>query len=37
MLAEALDPDLLGPTLPPMLSFTSPTGYTGSTGVRLFF
>ncbi|WP_155893698.1 exosporium leader peptide-containing protein, partial [Bacillus sp. GeD10] len=28
----ALDPNLIGPTLPPTLSFTLPTGPTGNTG-----
>ncbi|MGN4561960.1 exosporium leader peptide-containing protein [Bacillus cereus group sp. MYBK5-2] len=30
--ATALDPNLIGPTLPPIPSFTFPTGPTGSTG-----
>ncbi|WP_242256857.1 exosporium leader peptide-containing protein, partial [Bacillus cereus group sp. BfR-BA-01403] len=28
----ALDPNLIGPTLPPIPSFTLPTGDTGPTG-----
>ncbi|SFM38293.1 exosporium leader peptide, partial [Bacillus sp. 5mfcol3.1] len=30
--ASALDPNLIGPTLPPIPPFTFPTGPTGSTG-----
>ncbi|WP_141533537.1 exosporium leader peptide-containing protein, partial [Bacillus cereus] len=30
--AGALDPNLVGPTLPPIPPFTLPTGPTGSTG-----
>ena len=30
--ANALNPNLIGPTLPPIPSFTLPTGPTGGTG-----
>ncbi|HDR7212292.1 TPA: exosporium leader peptide-containing protein, partial [Bacillus cytotoxicus] len=31
--ASALDPDTIGPTLPPIPPFTLPSGPTGPTGV----